>query len=114
MRTANAVPSYAVAHLRSVSMGPDIAEYLARIDATLEPFGGRFVVHGTAVEILEGPWPGDLVVIAFPDRDHARAWYTSPGYQEIIGLRTRNSDGSVILVDGCSAEHRATDILRPQ
>jgi uncharacterized protein (DUF1330 family) len=94
-------------------MGPDIAEYLARIDATLEPFAGRFVVHGSGVEILEGPWPGDLVVIGFPDRDHARSWYTSPGYQQIVGLRTDNSDGSVILVDGVTESHRATDILGP-
>jgi len=42
--------TYAVAHLRSVTMGPDIVEYLQRVDATLEPFGGRFLVQGGAVE----------------------------------------------------------------
>ncbi len=104
--------SFAVAHLRSVEMGPDIASYLARIDATLAPYGGRFLVHGSPAEVLEGPWQGDLVVIEFPDRNHARSWYTSPAYQQIVALRTANSDGSVIIVDSVTDPHHATDILR--
>jgi uncharacterized protein (DUF1330 family) len=36
------MPAYAVAHMRQVTMGPAIVEYLERIDATLAPFGGRF------------------------------------------------------------------------
>jgi uncharacterized protein (DUF1330 family) len=50
--------TYAVAHLRKVNLGPEIVEYLQRIDATLGPFGGRFLVHGGQVEVLEGTWPG--------------------------------------------------------
>jgi uncharacterized protein (DUF1330 family) len=33
-------------------MGPQIIEYLQRIDATLKPFAGRFLVHGGGVEVL--------------------------------------------------------------
>ena len=51
-------------------------------------------------EVLEGEWPGVLVVIGFPDLDAARAWYYSPAYQEILPLRTRNSDGVTLIVDG--------------
>jgi hypothetical protein len=39
------MPAYAVAHMRQVTMGPPIVEYLERIDATLAPFNGRFAVH---------------------------------------------------------------------
>ena len=35
------MPAYAIAHLRSAEIGPDIVRYLEGIDATLEPFGGR-------------------------------------------------------------------------
>ncbi len=104
--------AYAVGHLRAVSMGPEIADYLARIDATLAPFGGRFVVHGGRKTVLEGSWDGDLIVIGFPDRASASAWYASPEYQAILPLRTANSEGDVILVDGVAADHRATDILQ--
>lgn len=103
--------AYAIAHLRQVDFGPAIVEYLRRIDATLEPFGGRFVVHGATVEVLEGQWPGDIVVIAFADLATARAWYGSPAYQAILALRTDNSQGDVILVPGCDADHKGADLL---
>lgn len=99
--------AYAVAHLRSVDQNAEIVDYLLRIDATLDPFGGWFAVHGGLPEVLEGEWPGVLVVIGFPDLDTARAWYDSPAYQELLPLRTRNSDGVTLLVDGVPAGYRA-------
>jgi uncharacterized protein (DUF1330 family) len=105
------MPSYAVAHMRQVTMGPAVAEYLQRIDATLAPFGGRFIVHGGEVKVVEGNWPGHLIVIEFPDRGRASAWYNSGAYQDIVALRTDNSDSDVIMVDGVGSEHKATDVL---
>ncbi len=111
MNSENSLPALAVAHLRNVTMGPDIMEYLERIDATLEPYGGRFLVHGGPVDCLEGNWTGDLIIIQFPDRERARAWYASSAYREILPLRARNGEGEVILIDTVPADHRATDIL---
>jgi uncharacterized protein (DUF1330 family) len=101
--------AYAVAHLRSVDQNAEILEYLNRIDATLPPFDGRFVVHGVLPEVLEGEWPGFLVVIGFPDADAARAWYDSPAYQEILPLRTRHAEGDTLIVDGVPEGYRAAD-----
>ena len=105
------MPAYAIAHIRDIRMGPAVVEYLNRIDATLAPFGGRFVIHGGNAEALEGEWRGDLIVIEFADRDHALAWYRSPAYQAIVQLRTDNSEGDCIVVDGVADGHQATDIL---
>jgi uncharacterized protein (DUF1330 family) len=103
--------AFAIARLTDVAMGPPIVEYLRRIDATLAPFGGRFVIHGGPFDRIEGDWTGDLIAIAFPDREHARAWYASPAYQDILPLRTAHSKGDVIFIDGVSDDHKATDIL---
>ncbi|MBN9077665.1 MAG: hypothetical protein BGN87_10700 [Rhizobiales bacterium 65-79] len=103
--------AYAVAHMRQVTMGPAIVEYLHRIDATLAPFGGRFLVHGGEFELLEGDWPGNLIVIEFPNREEAKAWYASSAYREIVALRTKNSQSDVILVDRIAQPHKATDVL---
>ncbi|UCI30193.1 DUF1330 domain-containing protein [Mesorhizobium sp. B4-1-4] len=103
--------AYAVAHMRQVKMGPQIAEYLHRIDATLEPFGGRFLMHDGDVEVVENDWPGNLIIIEFPDRQHARGWYDSPAYQAILSLRTNNSQSDVVFVNGVEHPHRATDVL---
>jgi uncharacterized protein (DUF1330 family) len=107
------MPTFAVANLRNVALGPAIAEYLRRIDATLAPFGGRFVLHGEPTEPLEGRWEGDLVVIAFPDRDSARGWYRSAAYQAILPLRVANADCDTFLVETVADDHHATDVLAP-
>jgi uncharacterized protein (DUF1330 family) len=103
--------TYAVAHLREVTVGPEIVEYLDRIDATLEPFDGRFVVHGAEPTVLEGDFPGHLVVIGFPSREQAQDWYDSPAYRAILPLRTENALGEAILVDGVEPGHQALDVL---
>jgi uncharacterized protein (DUF1330 family) len=71
---------YAIGLLHDVRMGADIVAYLEGIDSTLAPFGGRFLIHGGPREVLEGSSEQDLIVIAFPDRAVARAWYGSPAY----------------------------------
>lgn len=103
--------AYGIAHMRQVSPGPPIVEYLRRIDATLRPFGGRFIVHGGEVEVLEGSWPGTAIVIEFPDLAAARGWYRSAAYQDILQLRTDNSESDIIIIDGVGMDHVATDVL---
>ena len=103
--------AYAIAHIQSIDVGPAIVEYLERIDATLAPYEGRFIVHGGPADVREGRFQGDLIVIAFPDLDRAQRWYESPAYRAIVSLRTDNSDGWVILIDGVPSDHRATDVL---
>lgn len=96
------MPAYAVGNLRPPAHIPeDVLNYIERIQATLDPFGGRFLVHGASQrEVREGTWPGALVVIAFPSLPDARAWYDSAAYQELLPLCTRHMDGDVLLIDG--------------
>ena len=104
--------AYAIGILDSVEMGPPIAQYLEGIDATLAPFGGRFLIHGGDSRVLEGTWTSDLIVLEFPDLKSASAWYASPAYQAILPLRRRNAAGTVLLMEGVGPGHAATDILR--
>ncbi len=92
--------AYAVAHLRTPQFNADVFDYLERIQSTLDPFGGRFLVHGGDVEVKEGPWPGTIVIIGFPSMDAARGWYDSPDYRAILHLRTDHIEGEAILVPG--------------
>ncbi|MER5810170.1 DUF1330 domain-containing protein [Streptomyces sp. NPDC002033] len=99
--------AYAIAHLRPVSMNEDILRYIETMQSTLDPFEGRFLVHGAEVEVLEGPFPGTVVVIGFPDMDRARAWYASDAYQAILPLRTDHIPAEVLLVEGVPADYDA-------
>lgn len=92
--------AYAMAHLRTPQINEDVLEYIETIQDTLDPFDGRFLVHGATVEVREGDWPGTVVVIEFPDIDAARRWYDSDAYQAIVPLRTDHIEGEALLVEG--------------
>lgn len=105
--------TFALAHIIHSTINDELIEYLHRIDATLEPHGGRFRIHGGSIQRLEGAWTGDLVLIEFPDKASARKWYDSEAYKQIAALRTANSSADVIFIDGVAHDHKATDILTP-
>ena len=77
------------------------AEYGRQVPATIEKYGGRFVVRGGKVEPLEGGWsPKRLVVLQFPSMAQALAWYRSPEYAPLIPMRQRASRGKLVAVEG--------------
>ncbi|MFG2297386.1 DUF1330 domain-containing protein [Streptomyces sp. NPDC048603] len=100
--------AYAMGVIRPETMNEDILRYIEEIQSTMNPFGGRFLVHGTRPEVLEGTFPSQVVVIAFPDIETARAWYASDAYQAIIPLRARHMDGEILLLDGVPPGYDAT------
>ena len=81
---------------------PDLfAEYRQLVPATIEKYGGRFVVRGGAVETKEGGWsPSRLVVLEFPSMEKARSWYHSPEYAPALALRLKSANAKLIFVEG--------------
>lgn len=77
------------------------AAYRQAVPATVEPFGGKFIVRGGALTTLEGECAHPrLVIIEFPSRAAAEGWYNSADYRKIISLRLNASVGNLIIVDG--------------
>jgi uncharacterized protein (DUF1330 family) len=78
------------------------SEYRKGVRATLEAFGGKFIVRGGGnLKLFEGEWPHTrLVIIEFPSRAAAEGWYRSPEYQKIIGLRHSSTVSNLVIVDG--------------
>jgi uncharacterized protein (DUF1330 family) len=98
--------AYLINHLRQPGqLHPEVLDYLEQVQATLDPFGGKYIVQGGAIDVLEGCWAESVIVLSFPDMMAARAWYNSPAYQEILHLRTDHLVGDVILVDGVGPDH---------
>jgi uncharacterized protein (DUF1330 family) len=75
--------------------------YRKDVPAIVAAHGGRFVVRGGAMTVLEGeaPYPR-LVVIEFPSRAAAEGWYASPEYQKVLPLRLGSSECNFYIVDG--------------
>lgn len=77
------------------------ANYVRQTPATLEPFGGRFIVRGGNGSAVVGEAPSArVVVIEFPGRAAAEAWYASEAYQDIYKIRAAASTSRVYIVDG--------------
>lgn len=104
--------AYAVAVIRETQFNDEVVRYLQSIDETLAPFCGKYVVHGGPYQPLEGSWKGDLVIIQFPSMENAQAWYSSEAYESIRPLRTKNTEGDVLLVQGVEEGHKGADILK--
>jgi uncharacterized protein (DUF1330 family) len=94
------MPAYVIANV-TVEDPERYPDYVRQVPATLEPYGGRFLVRGGAVEVPEGEWrPNRLVIIEFPSLEQARAWYDSPEYGPARQLRWATSEAEVVFVEG--------------
>ena len=79
------------------------ADYRAMAPASLEVYGGEFLVRGGAVEKLEGDWqPSRFVMIRFDSVEQAKRWWDSDEYREARNLRQATSDTNMIVVEGYS------------
>ena len=77
------------------------ADYRAGTLASLEPYGGRFIVRGGETECVEGSWDAQrTVVIEFPSLEQARAWYHGDAYQQLAAIRRDASTADFVLVEG--------------
>ncbi|HJZ64183.1 MAG TPA: DUF1330 domain-containing protein [Candidatus Acidoferrum sp.] len=76
-------------------------EYRKTVLRTIEAYGGRFLVRGGKMEVLEGSWPPRrIVIVEFPSVEKARAWWNSSEYAAPKALRQATSHTEMILVEG--------------
>lgn len=77
--------------------------YTAVTPAILARHGGRFLTRGDEVTTHEGePFTERLVLLEFPDRAAAEAFYNDPDYQAASVHRRAASKGRMILQEGRS------------
>lgn len=76
-------------------------EYKKYSGATVELYGGKFLVRGGTVEPLEGAWqPSRFVLIEFASPAQARAWWESEEYAMPKSIRQKASISQGILAHG--------------
>ena len=55
-------------------------------------------------EVFEGTWSTPrTVVLRFPSKQHAKAWYADPEYVELRKIRQRTARTNLVVVDGVVA-----------
>ncbi len=75
--------------------------YRAEVPAVITAHGGRYLVRGGATMVLEGAGvPQRQVILEFPDMAQLQAFYHSPQYQRLVGLRQAASVGTLFAIEG--------------
>lgn len=88
--------------VRGVTDHEKLGQYQARVLDTVDAHGGRYRVLGGPASVVEGSWTiGTPVLIEFPSREAAEAWYGSDAYRPLLTLRGEAADCAALLIDGC-------------
>ena len=95
------MPAYLVGGV-DVSDPSWVEEYGPKVEALVQKHGGRYLVRGGEMDVVEGSTPASrvIVVVEFPSMEHARAWYNDPEYAPLITLRQTGSSAELVLVEG--------------
>jgi uncharacterized protein (DUF1330 family) len=94
------MPAYVIVET-DISDPEQYEQYKAASPGAVAAGGGRFVVRGGEVAVLEGDWqPSRLVVLEFESLDAAKRWYASETYQEAKQLREGAARLNMVAVAG--------------
>jgi uncharacterized protein (DUF1330 family) len=76
-------------------------EYKKLAGATVEKYGGKYIVRSGAVETLEGDWnPKRIVILEFESMQRAKEWLNCEEYREPRKMRHRTAKTKMILAEG--------------
>jgi uncharacterized protein (DUF1330 family) len=94
------MPAYVIVET-DISDPERYEQYKAASPGAIAAGGGRFLVRGGELAVLEGDWqPSRLVVLEFEDLAAAKRWYESEVYQEAKQLRKGAAHLRMVAVQG--------------
>jgi uncharacterized protein (DUF1330 family) len=94
------MPAYVIVETE-VTDPEQYEQYKAASPGAIAAGGGRFLVRGGELAVLEGDWqPSRLVMLEFEDLEAAKRWYESELYQEAKKLREGAANFRAIVVQG--------------
>ena len=95
------MPAYCLFDNVEVTDLGKLDQYKTRVAPVVQQYGGRYVVLGGKVDLLEGEWkPTFPVMIEFPTLAQAHRWYHSEEYRELKALRLSAGRFNAIFMEG--------------
>ena len=92
--------AYAIVNLHDVTDPETYQEYAALAGPNMTKFQGRFVIMGKDIDVLEGSWTGNQVlIIEFPSRAAFDKWYHSAEYAPLLKMRKASLTADIIVID---------------
>lgn len=87
------MPAYVLVQI-TVTDSVKYEDYKKAAPPAIARYGGKYLVRGGDVEVLEGAYSGRrMVILEFPNMEAARAFWNSPEYGEARKVR----EGAAIM-----------------
>lgn len=94
------MPAYIVSRV-SIEDAAAMQDYMADAPATVEAYGGKYLVRTPDIEVLEGEADYNrMVVLEFPDKQSALAWYHSEDYRDLREARWKAASAHIVVLPG--------------
>lgn len=95
------LPAYMIVTAKVADRDAFITGYGAAAARLVEQFGGKYVLRGPGVQLLEGSFGGgaSMVISEWPDKEAAMAFWNSPAYAEVRTLRDGIADCQILLIE---------------
>ena len=78
-------------------------EYKKLAPACVAAYGGRYLARGGKMEVLEGDWqPNRLVILEFESAERARQWWDSPEYHDAKKMRQQSTHTDLVILEGAA------------
>lgn len=89
---------YLIADLE-IANPDEFQKYGEKVVMTVKQYGGRYLIRGGDVQVLEGVSKAKrITILEFPSVEQLQKWYNSPEYQAIMGFRHRAAVGTLLIV----------------
>lgn len=92
--------AYLIANI-TVNDPARFAEYREKVAPMIAAHGGRYLIRGGAVTVVEGePFLNRVVVLEYPSMEALKRFYHGADYAPLLALRESCTISQVALVEG--------------
>ena len=83
-------PAYVIT-LTDITDQAAFNEFSPKVSATMQPFGGKYLIRGGKIVTLQGEAPQRFIVTAFDSMEKAQAWRDSAAWKALVPLREKGT-----------------------
>ena len=98
------MPAYMIVTAQIADRDAFISGYGAKAAELVAKYGGRYILRGPGVELLEGDFGAgaSMVISEWPDKEAVHRFWNSPEYAEAKKLREGIADCQVLVIEARS------------
>ena len=99
------MPAYIVISRLHTRNQSELDLYAKQGPAFMAGHNVKFLARFGTCEVMEGAAVEGVAILEFPTIAEARAWYSSPAYQEACKHRFQGGDYSAVIIEGHVPNH---------